>query len=91
MMEKGIGAGPSADAIARLPGPAARTVDFVKDVQPVLEASCIKCHGRGKAKGGWFSQTVNGLSPGKPYTVEIRATSAAGNGPVTQVRFTTKR
>lgn len=46
---------------------------------------------KGKAKGGWFSQTVKGLSPGKPYTVEIRATSAAGNGPVTQVRFTTKR
>ena len=57
MMEKGIGAGPSADAIARLPGPAARTVDFVKDVQPVLEASCIKCHGRGKAKGGWRMDT----------------------------------
>ena len=34
---------------------------------------------KGKAKGGWFSQTVKGLSPGKPYTVEIRATSAAGS------------
>ena len=46
---------------------------------------------KGKAKDGWFSQTVKGLSPGKRYTVEIRATSAAGNGSVTQVRFTTKR
>jgi hypothetical protein len=44
---------PTAEAIRQLPPPAARTVDFVKDVQPILEESCIKCHGRGKEKGGW--------------------------------------
>jgi mono/diheme cytochrome c family protein len=46
-------AGPAAEAVARLPKAAERTVDFVRDVQPILEASCIKCHGRGKANGGW--------------------------------------
>ncbi len=57
MAGTGHGAGPSADAMARLPAPASRKVDFVRDVQPVLEASCIKCHGRGKAKGGWRMDT----------------------------------
>jgi mono/diheme cytochrome c family protein len=37
----------------KLPPPAAREVDFKKDIQPIFEASCIKCHGRGKDKGGF--------------------------------------
>ncbi len=49
----GMAAAPTADAIRQLPPAAGRVVDFEKDVQPILEASCIKCHGRGKAKGGW--------------------------------------
>jgi hypothetical protein len=28
-----------------LPPPVARQVDFVKDVQPIFKAACIKCHG----------------------------------------------
>jgi len=28
------------------------TVDFFKDVQPILEAKCVECHRGGKAKGG---------------------------------------
>jgi hypothetical protein len=27
-------------------------VDFNKEIKPIFEASCIKCHGRGKSKGG---------------------------------------
>src|SRR5437867_9803969 len=34
-----------------LPPSAARNVDFAKEIKPVLEASCIKCHGRGRTKG----------------------------------------
>ncbi len=30
---------------AELPPPAARTIDFVKDVQPIFAAACLKCHG----------------------------------------------
>ncbi len=36
-----------------LPAPAARTVDFVKDIQPIFEAQCVKCHGPEKQKGGY--------------------------------------
>src|SRR3989475_1904906 len=34
-----------------LPPPASRKVDFVKGIKPIFEASCIKCHGRGRTKG----------------------------------------
>src|SRR4051812_6487727 len=37
----------------KLPAPAARTVDFVKDIQPIFEANCLKCHGPEKQKGGY--------------------------------------
>jgi mono/diheme cytochrome c family protein len=38
---------------ADLPPPAARAVDFAKDIQPILEAHCTKCHGADKQKGGY--------------------------------------
>jgi mono/diheme cytochrome c family protein len=41
----------------KLPPPAARTVEFERDVQPIFAASCVKCHGRGKAKGGFKLDT----------------------------------
>ncbi len=41
----------------KLPPPASREVDFKKDIQPIFEASCIKCHGRGKDKGGFAIDT----------------------------------
>ena len=31
---------------------AAATVDFVKDIQPIFQTSCVKCHGPEKQKGG---------------------------------------
>ena len=34
-----------ADQLAKLPPPAARQVDFVKDVQPIFAEHCIQCHG----------------------------------------------
>ena len=40
------------EEISKLPLPADQRIDFRKDVQPLLESSCIKCHARGKAKGG---------------------------------------
>ena len=38
---------------AGLPAPAKRTVGFVKDIQPLFEAKCVKCHGPEKQKGGY--------------------------------------
>src|SRR6476661_1385234 len=41
----------------QLPSPADHPVDFNKEIRPILEASCIKCHGRGKTKGGFAIDT----------------------------------
>jgi mono/diheme cytochrome c family protein len=34
-----------------LPPPANHKIDFAREIKPILEASCIKCHGRGRTKG----------------------------------------
>jgi mono/diheme cytochrome c family protein len=41
----------------RLPSPAAVTVDFAKDIKPILRDACFKCHGPEKEKGGLFLAT----------------------------------
>ena len=40
-----------------LPPSANRSVDFVKDIQPLFEAACVKCHAKGKDKGGLSLET----------------------------------
>ena len=43
----------SAAEVSTLPPPADRAVDFGKDIQPIFEAKCAKCHGPEKQKGGY--------------------------------------
>src|SRR5881296_1234288 len=43
----------SPEQAATLPKPVARTVSFKDDVKPILETRCIKCHARGRSKGGF--------------------------------------
>jgi mono/diheme cytochrome c family protein len=38
---------------SKLPPAATRQVEFVHDIQPILESHCQKCHGPEKQKGGW--------------------------------------
>jgi hypothetical protein len=47
----------AAEIAAKLPPAATRSVDFAKDIKPLLEASCIQCHAKGKAKGGLSLET----------------------------------
>jgi uncharacterized protein DUF1553/uncharacterized protein DUF1549/cytochrome c len=39
-------------AASKLPSPANRKVDFVKDIQPILSKSCYDCHGPKKEEAG---------------------------------------
>jgi hypothetical protein len=58
-----------------LPPPAEKKIDFLQDVQPILEKKCAQCHGRSHDKGGFridtrdllLSESDNGKSvqPGK--------------------------
>jgi cytochrome c553 len=49
---------------ASLPEAATRTIDFGRDVQPILVTSCVRCHARGKAKGGFSIETRDALLKG---------------------------
>jgi mono/diheme cytochrome c family protein len=40
------------EQINALPPPANHRVDFATEVKPIFEASCIRCHGRGRDRGG---------------------------------------
>lgn len=61
---KAWGAEPSSSAAQKLPPPVERKIDFVKDVQPILTASCLTCHGPEKQKSS--------------YRVDVRAIAIAG-------------
>ena len=39
--------------LSELPPTATRPVDFARDIQPIFTASCLKCHGPEKQKGGF--------------------------------------
>src|SRR5919197_1233164 len=39
------------DQAKDLPAPADHKIDFAREIKPIFEASCIKCHGRGRTKG----------------------------------------
>ena len=45
------------EQIAALPPPASRPIVFNKDIKPIFDASCLRCHGRGRSKGGFQLDT----------------------------------
>jgi hypothetical protein len=50
----GLASAPAADA---LPPSAARPINFITEIKPLFEASCVKCHAKGKNKGGFSIET----------------------------------
>lgn len=50
----------------RLPPPARRQVDFVSDIQPMLSASCLGCHGPNNPRSKYQVDTLDNLfKPGQ--------------------------
>ncbi len=39
--------------LSQLPPGATRTIAFATDIQPILEANCLRCHNANRAKGGF--------------------------------------
>ncbi len=52
------------EQVKSLPPPSERPVVFAQDIKPIFEASCIKCHARGRAKGGLALDTRETLLKG---------------------------
>ncbi len=64
--------------VSKLPPPAARPVDFAQDIRPLLEKSCVKCHGAEKQKGGYRLDVKDAaLHGGDNYAPNIRPGKSA--------------
>jgi hypothetical protein len=48
-----ISAAPVAIDETKLPPPATNQIDFARDIQPIFDASCLRCHGPLKPKSGF--------------------------------------
>ena len=46
-----------AAASAQLPAAADRPISFDTDIKPILQVSCVRCHGRGRSRGGFSIET----------------------------------
>ena len=65
------------DQLARLPAPATHPVDFGRDIKPILEQSCLQCHGRGRDKGGFNLDTRANLLLGGDWGEAVRPGASA--------------
>lgn len=54
----------AAPAVAAAPTAAASGVDFVRDVQPLLENKCLECHNPNKIKGKLLMDSAAALLKG---------------------------
>jgi len=68
---------PSLD-LEKLPPPAHRTVEFVRDIQPILSARCVQCHGVDKQSGGLrLDEREEALKGGENHAPDIKPKNSA--------------
>jgi mono/diheme cytochrome c family protein len=67
------------EQIKALPPPASRPVDFKADIKPIFEASCIRCHGRGRDRGGFQIDSRQSLLKGGDTGPAALAGNSAGS------------
>ena len=61
----------SAQTPAAQPPTANTSVDFARDIKPIFVASCVRCHARGKARGGFSIETREAVLAGGDTGVAV--------------------
>lgn len=59
-----LAAGAATPDAAQLPAPAAFKVDYVRDIKPIFDRSCLRCHGQERPKGDFSLTTREALLRG---------------------------
>jgi len=67
------------EQIKALPPPASHPVDFKSEIKPIFEASCIRCHGRGRRRGGFQIDSRQSLLKGGDSGPAAVAGNSAGS------------
>ncbi len=63
----------AAEDIEKLPPAEKRTVDFVRDIQPIFSSHCVECHGAAKQKGNLrLDDRESALKGGENYAPAIK-------------------
>ncbi len=57
--------------VSKLPPAATQPVDFTRDIKPLFDASCVKCHGAEKAKNGFRLDSRAHALAGGDHGVDI--------------------
>jgi hypothetical protein len=57
--------------LSRLVPPADKQIDFIRDVKPILEINCLKCHGGERPKNGFSLSTRTGALKGGEQGIDI--------------------
>ena len=57
--------------LSKLPPAATKTVDFDKDIKPLIEKSCAKCHGGEKPKSKYVVDTKENIIKGGKEGVAV--------------------
>lgn len=63
----------------QLPPPVERTVSFMGEVEPILRARCVQCHGHGKARGAFSLETRETLLESGDYGGAVLPGNSAGS------------
>ncbi len=70
---------------SKIPEASKKTVDFVKDIQPLFEASCVKCHGGEKPKHGYSMETREATVKGGKSTTPGLVEGASAKSLIVQL------
>src|SRR6266849_6645831 len=74
----GVALGPATGGEKAVPT-AKTTVDFVRDIAPILRTNCLVCHGPEKARGGLRLDTRRGALKGADSGPVLRAGDGKGS------------